>query len=243
MFASRFKGIDFRAYDRDLVILNLVHGLGLYKLYAVHTGTVKFHTHILTTDDLAFKCRGECNRNIYFCDLDLNISCFQGNLVEISHIRACDQGTRYFFDVLSLIRDHRESKLDRTGSCSQYNVIYRFEGIYKCRYPLCGISKQCCCIPWCYITKDQCCTKCNRYYMDHRGNILAKRHDTKIVAHLKSQFLCLVNDTANQCYKDTLCLVAFDQVYTLLGCRCGSKDHGYTWDISCYKRYTKLTDD
>ena len=52
VLASRFEAIDFRTYDSNLVILDLVHFLSLHKLYAVHTGTVKFHTHILTTDDL-----------------------------------------------------------------------------------------------------------------------------------------------------------------------------------------------
>ena len=142
VLASRFEAIDFRTYDSNLVILDLVHFLSLHKLYAVHTGTVKFHTHILTTDDLPLKCRGKCNRDIYFCDLDLNISGFQRNLIEICYIGACDQCAWYFFNILSLIGDYRESKLDRTGSCSQYNVIYRLKGIYKCRYPLSGIRNQ-----------------------------------------------------------------------------------------------------
>ena len=44
VLASRFEAIDFRTYDSNLVILDLVHFLSLHKLYAVHTGTVKFHT-------------------------------------------------------------------------------------------------------------------------------------------------------------------------------------------------------
>ena len=154
VLASRFEAIDFRTYDSNLVILDLVHFLSLHKLYAVHTGTVKFHTHIFTTNDLTFKGRRKCYRNIHLCDLDLDSSCFKGNLIKVSNVRTRDQGSWYFHNVLILIGDYRETKLDRTSTGCKNYIINRFESIYKCRNPVFGVCKKACCIARCYIAED-----------------------------------------------------------------------------------------
>ena len=178
VLASRFEAIDFRTYDSNLVILDLVHFLSLHKLYAVHTGTVKFHTHIFTTNDLTFKGRRKCYRNIHLCDLDLDSSCFKGNLIKVSNVRTRDQGSWYFHNVLILIGDYRETKLDRTSTGCKNYIINRFESIYKCRNPVFGVCKKACCIARCYIAEDQCCTKCNRYNVDNRCYVFSQRNNS-----------------------------------------------------------------
>ena len=178
VLASRLKAIDLRTYDSDLVIFDLVHFLSLHKFYAVHTGTVKFHTHIFTTNDLALKSGCKRNRNIHFCNLDLDSSGFQGNLVKISNVRACDQCAWYFRNVLILIGDNREAKLDSTCTCCENYIINRLEGIYKCRDPVFGVCKKACCITRCYVTEDQCCTKCNGYNVDYTCYVFSQRNDS-----------------------------------------------------------------
>ena len=78
--------------------------------------------------------------------------------------------------------------------------------------------------------------------MDHRSNLFSKRYDSYIVAHLKAKFLCLIDDTANKCYQNALRLVALDQIYSFLCSRCRAKNNCHTRNITCYKRYTHLSD-
>ena len=161
VFAAKFHLIHFRTNDCDLMIFHFAHLSCLDKLCAVYTGTIKLNLHIFTSDDLTFKCRGKCNRNIDLCDLDLDISGFQGHFIEISNVCAADQSAWNFFHILILICNDRESKLDSACPCCKDHIIHRFECIYKCRYTILGICKKAGRIARCHITEDQCRTKCN----------------------------------------------------------------------------------
>ena len=161
VFAAKFHLIHFRSHNCDLMIFHFAHLSCLDKLCTVYTGTIKFNLHVFTTDDLTFKRRCKSNRNIDLCNLDLDISGFQGNFVEICHIGAADKSSRNFFHIFVFIGDNRKTELDRSGTSRKDHIIYRFKCIYKCRYSILGVSKKTGCIARCYITKDQCCTKCN----------------------------------------------------------------------------------
>ena len=242
VLASKFHVVYFRSNYCDLVIFDLRSVTGLYKLCTVNTGTIEFNLHVFTTDDLTFECGCESNRDIDVCDLDLDVTCFQGCSIEFAYIFLNDKALRYAEDILCLVCNYRESKCDSTCTTSYDHVIQRFECVYECRYTVHCVFHQCACISRFYVTEDQSCTKCYRYYMDNCCNVFAKRDNTNVCACLHSSFCNLVDDSANQCYEDTLCLIALNKSNTFFCCRSSSEDYCYTRDIACYKRYTKFTD-
>ena len=242
VLAAEFHLIYFRSNDCDLVVFDLRSITGMYKLCTVYTGTIELNLHVFTTDDLALECGCKCNRDIDVCDLDLNVTSLKGSSVEFAYILLNDKALWYTEDILCLVCDYREAKCDSTSSACNYNVIQRSECVNKCRNTIHCVFHKCACISRCYITEDKSCTKCNGYNVDNRGNVFSKRNNTYVCSCVHSGFLNLINDTANQCYKNTLCLIALYKSNTLFYRRSRSKDNGYTRNIACYKRYTKLTD-
>ena len=242
VFASNFEFVEVRSDHFDLVIFYLRHIFGLYQLTAVYTGTVEFYLHIAAADDLAFKCGRERNRNVDVCDLDLNIACFQRSRVEFADVFLDDQALRNRRNILVIVGDYREAKCDRACSACNDHVIQRLKCIDECRYTVFCISHQRACIARSDVSEDQRCTDRYRNYMDHRSNVLAQRDHADICACLVAQFLALIDDTAYQCYQDTLCLIALHQIYAFLRARSGTKDNCNTRDIAGYQRHTKLTD-
>ena len=242
VLASKFHVVYFRSNYCDLVIFYFGSVTCLYKLCTVYTGTIELNLHVFTTDDLTFECGCKCNRNIDICDLDLDITCFKRCSIEFAYVFLNDQALWYTEDVFCFVCDYRESKCDSTSSTGYDHVIQRFECVNECRYTIHCIFHKCACITRCYITEDQCCTKCNGYYMDNCCNVFAKRNNTYVCTCLHSCFCNLVDDSANQCYEDTLCLIALYKSNTFFYGWSRAKDYSYTRDISCYKRYTELTD-
>ena len=214
----------------------------MYKLCTVYTGTIELNLHVFTTDDLTLECRCESNRNIDICDLDLNVTCLKGSSVEFAYVLLNDKALRYAEDILCLICNNREAKCDSTCAACYDHIIQRFECVNECRYTIHCVFHKCSCISRCYITEDQSCTDCNRNYMNNRCNIFSKRNNTYVSACLHSSFSNLVDNSSNQCYKDTLCLIALYKGNTLFCSRSRTKDNCNAWDIACYKRYTELTD-
>ena len=242
VLASFFHLINFRSYNCNLVILNFRSITGMYKLCTVYTGTIELNLHIFTTDDLTLKCRCKCNRDINVCDFDLNITSLKGSSVEFAYVLLNNKALWYAEDVLCLVCDYREAKCDGASSASNYNVIQRSECVNECRNTVHGVFHKCTCISRCYVTEDQSCTKCNRYNVDNCCNIFSKRNNTYVCSGVHASFFHLVNDSSNQCYKNTLCLIALYKCNTLFYRWSCSKDNCYTRDVSCYKRYTKFTD-
>ena len=235
--------VDVRSDQLDLVIFYFGSIFCLNQLAAVYAGTVKLNLHIAAADNLALECRCERNRNINVCDFNLNIACFQGSSVEFGNIFLDNQALRDSRNIFVIVCDNREAKCNRTSAACNDYVIQRSECVYECRYTVFGVGHQCVCIACRYITEDQSCTDCNRYNVDDRCYVFSKRDDTYICACLISQFLTLIDDSANQCYKNTLCLIALNQIHAFLCSRSASKDNSNTRDITSYKRYAKLTDD
>src|SRR5699024_3142960 len=61
-------------------------------------------------------------------------------------------------------------------------------------------------------------------------------------ACLISHFLTLIDDAADECHQDALCLIALYKRYAFFCCRCCAEDDCNARDISCYERYAQLTD-
>ncbi len=71
---------------------------------------------------------------------------------------------------------------------------------------------------------------------------MPKRDHTYVCSGLVAQLFALVDDSANQRYQNTLCLIALNQIYAFLcGGRC-SEDNSYARDVAGYQRNTQLTD-
>ena len=242
VLAAEFHLIYFRSNDCDLVVFDLRSITGMYKLCTVYTGTIELNLHVFTTDDLTLECRCESNRNINICDLDLNITCLKRSSVEFAYVLLNDKALRYAEDILCLICNNRETKCNSTCTACYDHIIQRFECVNECRYTIHCVFHKCSCISRCYITEDQRCTDCNGNYMNNRCNIFSKRNNTNVGTCLHSGFCNLINDSANKCYQDTLCLIALYKSNTLFCSRSSTKDNSNAWDIACYKRYTELTD-
>ena len=60
---------------------------GLYKLCTVYTRSVKLNLHVFTTDDLTLKCGSKCNRDIYVCNLDLDVAGLERSRIELFYLR------------------------------------------------------------------------------------------------------------------------------------------------------------
>ena len=246
VLASYFKCIDIRSDDFDLMVFDLRCFFGLNKFETVNTGTIEFNLHITTTDDFTFKCRCECYRNVDVCNLDLDISCFQRSCIEFADIFLNDQAL-WYTAVYSIycrlvVCDYRETKSDCACTTSYDYFIQWSECIYECRYTFHCVLHQSCSISWLNVTEDQSCSDSYRYNMDNRCNIFSKRDYTNVSACLISEFFTLINDSTNQSYQNTLCLIRFYKVNTFLSSWSCTKNNCNTWDISGYKWYTKFTD-
>ncbi|CDB21338.1 unknown [Blautia sp. CAG:52] len=242
VFASQFHVVYFRSYNCDLMIFDLAGINSMNQLSTVNTGTIEFNLHVTTTNDLTFECGCECYRDIDVCDLDLDITSFQRCCIEFAYIFLNDQALRNSCDIFCFVGDYRESQCDSTSTTCYDYVIQRSECVNECRYTLHGVFHQSLGITRCYVTEDQSCSQCYGYYVNYRCNIFAQRNNTYVCACSHTCFCYLITDTAYQCYQDTLCLIRFYQCNTFFYCRSGSQDNSYTRDITCYKRYTQLTD-
>ena len=146
VFTSQFHLIHIWSYDGDLMIFYFVHLYVMHQLGTVYTGTVKLYLHIATTDDLAFKCRSKCYRDINICNLDLDITRFQRSSVEFAYVFLNDQTLRYTEDIFCFVGHYRESQSDSAcATCNDY-VIQRSECVNKSRYTFECIFHQRCCI-------------------------------------------------------------------------------------------------
>ena len=158
VLASKFHLIYFWTNHCNLMVFYFRKLTCLYKLCTVYAGTIKLNLHFFTTDDLTFKCRCECYRNVDVCNLNLDITSFKRSSVEFADIFLNDQALRYTEDILCLVCNYRESKCDCACSTSYDYVIQRCKCIYECRYTLECVFHQVCSISRCNVTEDQSCS-------------------------------------------------------------------------------------
>ena len=126
---AHFHFINIRTDHFDLMILHLIQLAAADQFKTIHFRSIKVDLHIFLTDDLSFKCRGVCKRDIDICDFDLDISCFQGGLNEIFGIFLNDQRLRNTPHILGIIGDDRESQCDRAAAAGYGHISDRFKCI------------------------------------------------------------------------------------------------------------------
>ena len=239
LFASHFHLVNVGSDQLDLMILDLGKILHLNKLYTVHAGAVKLNLHITAADDLALECGTEGYRNINLCDLNLNATCLVGSCDKFGNILLDNQALRNAECLF--ICNNRESKSNRAGAACNNDLIQRCESINKGRNTLLGVFHQSCRVARFNISEDQGRTNGNRNNMDHSGDVLSKRNDTDIGAHLNALLCTLINNISDQSYQLTLSLILLDDRCAFFCRRSLSDNNRNTGDIAGNKRNTQLT--
>ena len=239
----QIAGVDIRAVDDELVILDLVHVLHENKLAGGVLCGPELDLHVGLTDDLALECSCECNGDGQLLGLDLDAAQLQRLLDRLIMVGAGLQCARNLIFAEVDIDHDREAQRDCACTRGNDDIVDRTEGIDERGNALLGVLEQARQIARLHVAEDQRGTDGDGDDMDDGGHIMAQRDDAELKAHLDARFRALFNDFADHEGHDALGLIVLDDLCNFLAVFGLAQHDGHTGDIARDQRHAEGTDD
>ena len=236
-------GVDIRAVDDQLVILDLVHVLHEDKFAGSVLGGPELDLHVGLTDDLALECSCERDGDGQFLGLDLDAAQFQRLFDRLIVVIAGFQRTRNLIFAEVDIDHDREAQRDCACTRGNDNIVDCAEGIDERGNALLGVLEQASQIARLHVAEDQRSTDGDGDDMNHGSHVMAQRDNAELKAHLDARIRALLNDFADHEGHDALGLIVLDDLCNVLAVFGLAQHDGHTGDIARDQRHAEGTDD
>jgi len=242
--AARLKLVNIGTKQFNLVVFHSSELFGLNQLEAVKTGTIDINMGVLLTDDFTFEGGGVSNGDINVGNLQLDIAGFQRGLNPLLNVLLQNQALGNSPVVMyHIVGDDGEAQSNSAGAAANGDVSYRSESVNKGTDTVEGVIHVAVPVAGGNSTENHSGANYQRDNMANRPDILTYGNNTnlEVVGEVKTGANSLVNDTADEEYKDTSGLIALNQSHSLFVGVGFINDNNKAGDITGNQRNTKFT--
>ena len=236
-------GVDIRAVDDELMVLDLVHVLHEHELAGGILGGPEFDLHVGLADDLALECGRERDRNRQLLGLDLDAAQLERLLDGLCVVGTGFQRARDLIFAEVDVDHDREAQRDGAGAGGNDDIVDCAEGVDERGNALLGVLQQTGQIARLHVAEDQRRADSDGDDVDDSGHVMAQRDDTELQAHLDARIRALLDDVTDHEGHDALGLIVLDDLGNVLAIVGLAEHDGHAGDIARDQRHAERTDD